>query len=40
MKHDEKTEKVKVDVALDKVDAGEFDAVPLPGGALNADHLR
>ena len=40
MKHDEKTRKVKVDQTLDKAHAEEFDAVLLPGGALNADKLR
>jgi deglycase len=40
MKHDEKTDQVKVDMALDKANAEDFDAVLLPGGALNADHLR
>jgi protease I len=40
MKHDEKTEKVNVDMALDRANPEEFGAVLLPGGALNADHLR
>ena len=40
MKHDEKTQKVKVDMALEKANADEFDAVLIPGGALNADALR
>ena len=40
MKHDEKTEKITVDMALDKANAEDFDAVLLPGGALNADNLR
>lgn len=40
MKHDEKTEKIKVDMPLDQAYAEGFDAVLLPGGALNADHLR
>jgi protease I len=40
MRHDEKTEKVKVDMTLDQANAEDFDAVLLPGGALNADHLR
>lgn len=38
--HDEKADKVKVDLPLDQANADEFDAVLLPGGALNADHLR
>src|ERR1700732_5435991 len=38
--HDEKGGKVGVDMTLDKADPDEFDAVLLPGGALNADFLR
>ena len=40
MQHDEKSEKIKVDRVLEGADPNEFDAVLLPGGALNADHLR
>jgi protease I len=40
VQHDTKTQKVKVDRTLDSVNAGEFDAVLLPGGAMNADALR
>lgn len=40
MKHDEKSQTVAVDSTLDKANASEFDAVLLPGGALNADALR
>jgi protease I len=40
MKHDVKADKVKVDMPLDQANASEFDAVMLPGGALNADTLR
>ena len=40
MKHDEKTIKINVDRTLDEADASDFDAVLLPGGALNADALR
>jgi protease I len=40
MKHDEKADKFSVDQTLDSADAEEFDAVVLPGGALNADALR
>ncbi len=40
MQHDDKTEKIKVDMALDRANADNFDAVLLPGGALNADNLR
>jgi len=38
--HDEKKDTFKVDLALDRANPGEFDAVLLPGGALNADSLR
>jgi protease I len=40
VRHDEKTQKVKVDKTLDEVQPGDFDAVLLPGGAMNADALR
>ncbi|HLW44480.1 MAG TPA: type 1 glutamine amidotransferase domain-containing protein [Candidatus Acidoferrales bacterium] len=40
MKHDEKTKHVNADMTLDKAKPYDFDAVLLPGGALNADHLR
>jgi protease I len=40
MKHDEKAGSVKVDMTLDDADPANFDAVLLPGGALNADALR
>jgi protease I len=40
MNHDEKGDKVKVDVALAKLNASDFDAVLLPGGVANADKLR
>ena len=40
VQHDEKTQKVKVDRTLDSVNVDEFDAVLLPGGAMNADALR
>jgi deglycase len=40
MKHDEKADKVKVDMALYGANPDDFDAVLLPGGALNADNLR
>lgn len=38
--HDVKTSTYPVDLHLSKADPEEFDAVLLPGGALNADHLR
>lgn len=38
--HDTKADTFKVDLPLEQADAAEFDAVLLPGGALNADNLR
>lgn len=38
--HDEKGDKVAVDKTLDQAQAREYDAVMLPGGALNADQMR
>jgi protease I len=40
VQHDKKDQKVKVDLALEQADAANFDAVMLPGGAMNADALR
>lgn len=40
MKHHDKADKLDVDMTLDKANPEEFDAVMLPGGALNADALR
>src|ERR1035437_3007799 len=40
MKHDTKADYFDVDLTLDKADVSDFDAVLLPGGALNADALR
>ncbi|HEY1801897.1 MAG TPA: type 1 glutamine amidotransferase domain-containing protein [Terriglobales bacterium] len=40
MEHDEKSEQFTVDARLDQASPDEFDAVLLPGGALNADALR
>ena len=39
-KHHDKADKFKVDMTLAEADASQFDAVLLPGGALNADTLR
>lgn len=39
-KHDEKADRFPVDITLEKADPDDFDAVLLPGGALNADNLR
>jgi protease I len=40
VQHDKKDKKVKVDLALEQADASNFDAVLLPGGAMNADAIR
>jgi protease I len=40
MNHDVKAEKYKVDLTLDEANPDDFDALLLPGGALNADVLR
>lgn len=40
MKHHDKAGSVTVDLTLDQADPDDFDAVLLPGGALNADALR
>ena len=40
MKHDEKDEGFVADIALNDANPQDFDAVMLPGGALNADVLR
>jgi protease I len=40
MKHDERASEFAVDMKLQDAKPEEFDAVLLPGGALNADHLR
>jgi protease I len=40
VQHDKKTRKVKVDQTLAEADPEQFEAVLLPGGAMNADALR
>ncbi len=40
VRHDEKQDTFAVDQSLDTADPEQFDAVLLPGGALNADTLR
>ncbi len=40
MRHDEKADRFPVDLTLEQANPDEFDAVLLPGGALNADALR
>jgi protease I len=39
-KHHDKAGKVRVDQALQKASPDEYDALVLPGGALNADQAR
>ena len=38
--HDEKADTFNVDMTLDQANPNNFDAVLLPGGALNADFMR
>jgi len=40
VKHDEKADRFPVDLEIDKADPQPFDALLLPGGAMNADALR
>src|SRR5436305_11150614 len=40
MNHDTKADSFPVDMTLDQVNPDDFDALLLPGGALNADFLR
>lgn len=40
MNHDIKADTFKVDTTLDQANPDDFDAILLPGGALNADALR
>lgn len=40
MNHDEKADTFPVDLRLDEANPLDFDALLLPGGALNADALR
>ena len=40
MNHDQKADKFNVDMTLDQANPDDFDALQLPGGALNADKLR
>lgn len=39
-KHFDRADEIHVDLALDRANPADFDAVLLPGGALNADALR
>jgi len=38
--HDHWGEELRVDLPLDQADADNFDALMLPGGVMNPDHLR
>ena len=38
--HDHWGDRIRVDVPLDQASANDFDALMLPGGAMNPDHLR
>ena len=40
MNHDKQADAFPVDMTLDQANADQFDAVLLPGGALNADTMR
>src|SRR5205807_2527760 len=40
MNHDKQADSFSVDMSLDQANPDEFDALLLPGGALNADALR
>ena len=40
VQHDKKTQTLPVDQTLGQADPADFDAVLLPGGAMNADALR
>lgn len=40
VQHDDKGDKLKVDVTIDRAHASDFDALVLPGGVANPDRLR
>lgn len=40
LKHTDPGQSVVVDKTLDEMDASKYDAIVLPGGAVNADNLR
>lgn len=40
LKHVEPGQSVPVDKTLDEVDMNDYDGIVVPGGAVNADHLR
>ena len=39
-RHDQKADRFDVDATLEEISASDFDAVLLPGGVMNADHIR
>lgn len=40
MRHDVKADSFKVELPIDRANPDDFDALMVPGGALNADYLR
>lgn len=40
LKHTDPGQSIKVDKTLDEASPDDYDALVLPGGAVNADHLR
>jgi protease I len=40
MNHDEKADTIPVDITLDLADPADYDALLIPGGAMNSDALR
>lgn len=40
LKHTEPGQTIKVDKTLDEADPNDYDGLVIPGGAVNADHLR
>lgn len=40
LNHDQQAQKFKVDVPLEQAEAGDYDALLLPGGAMSPDQLR
>lgn len=40
LQHVDKSRKYKIDKTLDEANIGDYDALVLPGGAVNADQLR
>jgi protease I len=40
MQHADKSNKYAIDKTLEEADIDDYDALVLPGGAVNADHLR